>query len=191
VAYKANVLPSAGKVNRNRQLLQYNSYRTESKLIKMPNVHLDPISWKILAELQADARLSFAEIGRRVGLSTPAAAERVRRLEDSGVIEGYEARLNPARIGLAVAAFIRVRLTGSETLAKKLTAAAGLMPEVLECHRCTGDESFILKVRVQSVDHLQKLIDKLTPFGMTSTSLILSSPVEKTRPSALDWAQQF
>jgi Lrp/AsnC family leucine-responsive transcriptional regulator len=156
----------------------------------MPNIQLDAISWRILTELQADARVSFAEIGRRVGLSTPAAAERVRRLEDSGVIEGYEARVNPARIGLTVAAFIRVRLTGSESLAKKLTAAAGQMPEVLECHRCTGDESFILKVRVRSVDHLQKLIDKLTPFGMTSTSLILSSPVDRARPLAADWAKQ-
>jgi Lrp/AsnC family transcriptional regulator, leucine-responsive regulatory protein len=155
----------------------------------MVHVQLDPLAWKILAELQADARLSYSELGRRVGLSTPAAAERVRRLEDSGVIEGYEARVNPARLGLAVAAFIRIRLTGSESLARKLTAAAGQMPEVLECHRCTGDESFILKVRVESVDDLQKLIDKLTPFGMTSTSLILSSPVERARPLAADWSK--
>jgi Lrp/AsnC family transcriptional regulator, leucine-responsive regulatory protein len=155
----------------------------------MVHVQLDPTAWKILSELQADARLSYSELGRRVGLSTPAVAERVRRLEDSGVIEGYEARVNPARLGLAVAAFIRIRLTGSESLARKLTAAAGQMPEVLECHRCTGDESFILKVRVESVDDLQKLIDKLTPFGMTSTSLILSSPVERARPLAADWAK--
>jgi Lrp/AsnC family transcriptional regulator, leucine-responsive regulatory protein len=155
----------------------------------MVHVQLDLLAWKILAELQADARLSYSELGRRVGLSTPAAAERVRRLEDSGVIEGYEARVNPARLGLAVAAFIRIRLSGSESLARKLTAAAGQMPEVLECHRCTGDESFILKVRVESVDDLQKLIDKLTPFGMTSTSLILSSPVERARPLAADWSK--
>jgi Lrp/AsnC family transcriptional regulator, leucine-responsive regulatory protein len=156
----------------------------------MINNQLDAISWKILAELQANARLSFAELGRRVGLSTPAAAERVRRLEDSGVIEGYEARVNPGQIGLPVSAFIRIRLTGSESLARRLTARADQMPEVLECHRCTGDESFILKVRVASVDHLQKLIDLLTPFGMTSTSLILSSPVERARPSAADWSKR-
>ena len=142
----------------------------------------DPISWNILAELQADARLSYAEIGRRVGLSTPAAAERVRRLEESGVIEGYEARINPDRIGLTVAAFIRIRLSGSETLAKRLAELAAQTPEILECHRCTGDESFVLKVRVGSVEHLEKLIDRLTQFGMTSTSLILSSPVERTQP---------
>jgi Lrp/AsnC family transcriptional regulator, leucine-responsive regulatory protein len=145
----------------------------------MLKTQLDPLSWKILKELQRDARLSFAELGRRVGLSTPAAAERVRRLEESGVIRGYEAQIDPARIGLAVAAFVRIRVTGSEALAKKLTRTAEEMAEVLECHRCTGDESFILKVRVESVAHLEKLIDRLTPYGMTSTSLILSSPVER------------
>jgi Lrp/AsnC family transcriptional regulator, leucine-responsive regulatory protein len=150
---------------------------------------LDPTSWKILAELQKDARLSYAEVGRRVGLSTPAAAERVRRLEADGTIEGYEARINPSRIGLAVAAFVRVRVSGSESLAKRLTALAHQMPEILECHRCTGDESFILKVRVESVDHLEKLIDRLTPFGMTSTSLILSSPVERARPSVAEYSR--
>src|ERR1035438_2381495 len=145
---------------------------------------LDPLAWKILAELQNDARLSYAEVGRRVGLSTPAAAARVRQLEGDGVIEGYEARINAARIGLAVGAFIRIRLSGSDSLARRLTALAQQMAEVLECHRCTGDESFILKVRVESVAHLEKLIDRFTPFGMTSTSLILSSPVERGRPSA-------
>jgi Lrp/AsnC family leucine-responsive transcriptional regulator len=149
--------------------------------------HLDPISWKVLAELQRDARLSYAEVGRRVGLSTPAAAERVRRLESGGVIEGYQARINPARIGLRVGAFIRVRLSGSESLAKRLTALASQVPEVLECHRCTGEESFILKVRVESVEHLEKLIDRFTPFGMTSTSLILSSPVERSGPFAMEY----
>lgn len=148
----------------------------------MLNTQLDPISWRILAELQADARLSYAEVGRRVGLSTPAAAERVRRLEESGIITGYTARINPERIGLTVGAFIRVRLSGSEAQAKKLTALAGELAEVLECHRCTGDESFIFKVLVGSVGELQKLIDRLTPFGMTSTSLILSSPVQRIVP---------
>ena len=145
---------------------------------------LDPLSWKILVELQADARLSYAELGRRVGLSTPGAAERVRKLESAGVIQGYTAMIDLAKIGLGIAAFIRIRLTGGESLARKLTAAAEKMPEILECHRCTGDESFILKVRVESIQHLQRLIDTLTPYGMTSTSLILSSPVEHARPVA-------
>lgn len=145
----------------------------------MPNYLLDPKALRILGELQRDARLPFAELGRRVGLSTPAAAERVRRLEESGVIEGYEARINPRALGLEVTAFVRIRVTGAETLARKLSKLAGELPEVLECHRCTGDESFILKVRVASVAHLERLIDRLTPFGMTSTALVLSSPVER------------
>lgn len=141
---------------------------------------IDAPSWRILAELQADARLSFSELGRRVGLSTPAAAERVRRLQDQGVIRGYAAVVDPLAAGLAVGAFIRIRLTGPETLARKLTAALEKMPEVFECHRCTGDESFLLKVRVASVSQLENLIDKLSPFGATTTSLILSSPIERT-----------
>ncbi len=145
----------------------------------MPNYLLDPKALRILAELQRDARLPFAELGRRVGLSTPAAAERVRRLEESGVIEGYEARINPRALGLEVTAFVRIRVTGAETLARKLSKLAGELSEVLECHRCTGDESFILKVSVASVAHLERLIDRLTPFGMTSTALVLSSPVER------------
>lgn len=145
----------------------------------MPNDLLDRRSRRILKELQADGRLSFAELGRRIGLSTPATAERVRRLEEAGVIEGYEARINPRALGLDVTAFVRVRVTGAETLARRLTKLASESPEVLECHRCTGDESFILKVRVGSVGELERLIDRLTPFGMTSTSLVLSSPVER------------
>lgn len=145
----------------------------------MPYNLSDKRTRRILKELQADGRLSFAELGRRAGLSTPAAAERVRRLEEAGVIEGYEARINPRALGLDVTAFVRVRVTGAETLARRLTKLASESPEVLECHRCTGDESFILKVRVESVRHLERLIDRLTPFGMTSTALVLSSPVER------------
>lgn len=145
----------------------------------MPNIVLDELSLKILAELQRDARLSFAELGRRVGLSTPATAERVRRLEESGVIRGYEARIDAKALGKEVTAFVRMRLSGAETLARRLTKLASEWDEVLECHRCTGDESFILKVRVESVAQLEKLIDRLTPYGMTSTALVLSSPVER------------
>lgn len=144
-----------------------------------PLSQMDQMDWRILSELQADARLSYSELGRRIGLSTPAAAERVRRLEDWGVIRGYSAAVDPERVGLAVGAFIRIRLAGPESLAKKLTAELDKMPEVLECHRCTGDESFILKVRVASVGRLESLIDRLSQFGATSTSLILSSPVER------------
>jgi len=139
----------------------------------------DPLSRRILAELQKDARLSCRELARRVGLSAPATAERVRRLESAGVIQGYHARVDPRAAGLAVLAFIRIRLAGTEAAARRLVKLCTSLPEVQECHRCTGEESFLLKVRVASVAHLEKLIDRLTQFGMTSTSLVLSSPVER------------
>lgn len=138
---------------------------------------MDTTDWRILEQLQQDARLSFAELGRRIGMSTPAVAERVRRLEDAGIIEGYTARVNPEKAGFPIGAHIRVRLSGSESQARRLIALAAQTPQIIECHRCTGEESFALQIRVRTVEELEKLIDRLTPFGMTSTSLILSAPL--------------
>jgi Lrp/AsnC family leucine-responsive transcriptional regulator len=136
---------------------------------------LDAVGWKILRELQLDARLSFAELGRRVGLSTPAVAERVRNLESAGIISGYRAELDLRKVGLPILAMIRLSAVGD--VLPRITAVARGMPEVLECHRGTGADSFIMKVAVSSVEHLEALIDRLTPFGTTSTSIVLSSPV--------------
>ncbi len=138
---------------------------------------LDPMSWKILKELQLDARLSYSELGRRVGLSTPAVAERVRNLESAGVIAGYRTEIDLTKVGLPILAHIRINAVG-DVLAR-ITTAVQAMPEVLECHRGTGADSFIMKVSVASVEHLEALIDKLTPFGTTSTSIVLSSPVSR------------
>ncbi len=138
---------------------------------------LDAKGWQILRELQLDGRLSFAELGRRIGLSTPAVAERVRNLEAAGIIAGYRAELSLEKVGLPILAVIRMSAVG-DVLAR-ITAAVRAMPEVLECHRATGADSFIMKVAVGSVEHLEALIDRLTPFGTTSTSIILSSPVTR------------
>lgn len=138
---------------------------------------LDALGWSLLRELQLDARLSFAELGRRVGLSTPAVAERVRNLEASGVISGYRAELDLKKLGLPILAMIRISAVGD--VLPRITAVVRAMPEVLECHRGTGADSFIMKVAVASVAHLETLIDRLTPFGTTSTSIVLSSPVER------------
>jgi Lrp/AsnC family transcriptional regulator, leucine-responsive regulatory protein len=138
---------------------------------------LDEIGWKILQELQENARLSFAELGRRVGLSIPAVTERVRRMEDAGIITGYHADIDPEKVGLPITAFIRMNIMGDVT--PRLTALLKELPEVSECHRGTGGDSFILKVNVSSVHHLEKLIDQLLPFGTTTTSIVLSSPVAK------------
>lgn len=148
---------------------------------------LDPLGWKLLAELQTDARVSFAELGRRVGLSTPAVAERVRRMEDEGIIRAYRAEINPASVGLPITAFIRMGIVGN--VLAKLTERVHSMPEIVECHRGTGEDSFILKVNVVSVEHMKDVIDRLTPFGTTSTSLVLESLIERNvlSPGNLDW----
>ena len=138
---------------------------------------LDKTGWHILEELQKNGRLSFAELGRRVGLTLPAAAERVRKMEDAGIITGFRAEVDPAKIGLPIAALIRISVVGD--VFARLAQAVREMPEVLECHRGTGADSFTLKVAVESVQHLERLIDKLTPFGTTSTSIILSTLVGK------------
>lgn len=138
---------------------------------------LDATGWRLLQELQEDARLSFAELGRRVGLSTPAVAERVRNLEAAGLVRGYRAEIDLAKLGLPILAFVRMSVVGD--VLSRITAVAQELPEVLECHRGTGDDSFVMKVAVASVEHLEHLIDRLTPFGTTSTSIVLSSPVPR------------
>lgn len=137
---------------------------------------IDAIDWKILKELQTNARISFAELGRRVGLTTPAVIERVRKLEDAGIINGYRAEIDAGKVGLPITAFIRMSITGVDY--SHIIEVAEDSPEVLECHRGTGGDSFIMKVAVASVQHLQNLIDKLTPYGITTTSIVLSSPVK-------------
>lgn len=138
---------------------------------------LDDIGWHILRELQLNARISFAELGRRVGLSIPAVTERVRKMEDAGIIAGYHADINPGMVGYPITAFIRMNISGD--VSARITALMEHMTEVFECHRGTGGDSFIMKVRVSSVAHLESVIEKLLPFGTTTTSIVLSSPVTK------------
>ena len=137
---------------------------------------IDEIDWKIIKELQLNARISFAELGRRIGLTTPAMIERVRKLEDAQIITGYRAEVDAAKVGLPVMAFIRMSISGVDY--SKIIEVARDSKEVLECHRGTGGDSFILKVAVSDVEHLQTLIDRLTPYGITTTSIVLSSPVK-------------
>ena len=134
---------------------------------------LDDIGWKILGELQQNARVHFAELGRIVGLSTPAVTERVHKMEEAGIIIGYRTHLDPAKVGLAILAFVHVKV-GGENLAYFMRLAA-THPEVLECHRVTGEESFLLKVAVADVAHLERLLDALMPYVATTTSMVLST----------------
>ena len=137
---------------------------------------IDSIDWKILKELQENARISFAELGRRVGLTTPAVIERIRKMEDSKIINGYRVEIDTAKVGLPITAFIRMSISGVDY--SKIIEAVVNSKEVLECHRGTGNDSFIMKVAVSDVEHLQSLIDKLVPYGITTTSIVLSSPVK-------------
>lgn len=136
---------------------------------------LDEIGWKILEEMQRNARISFSELGRRVGLSVPAVTERIRKMEDVGIITGYHAEVNAEKVGFPIIAFIRMSVTGD--VSTKIISLIETMPEVIECHKGTGGDSFIIKIRVTSVHHLEKVIEKLLPYGSTSTSIVLSSPV--------------
>ncbi|HEX6497233.1 MAG TPA: Lrp/AsnC family transcriptional regulator [Acidobacteriaceae bacterium] len=143
------------------------------------SVQLDRISWRIIEELQQNARISWAELGRRVGLTTPAVAERVHRLESFGVIQGYRTEINLERLGLPILIFVRLSMSGPEALVRAFQQQVNNWDEVLECHRVTGSESFILKARVVSMAHLEHFIDKLGHYGSTSTTTVLSSPVEQ------------
>ena len=138
---------------------------------------IDEIDRRILLELQTDARTSYAELGRQVGLTTPAVIERVRKLEDSGVIIGYRAEIDTTKVGRPIMAFVRMSITGVDY--SHIIDVAQKSNEVLECHRGTGGDSFIMKVAVASVEHLQEIIDKLTPYGITTTAIVLSSPVKR------------
>lgn len=150
------------------------SHRTD------PNVfELDSISWKILEALQQNARLSFAELGRKVNLSTPAVAERVHRLEEAGIISGYYATLNLARIGLPMRVLVRLTIPGGDAPIIRAIHAIKDLPEIHRCHRITGSESFVIEANVVSVSHLEALIDRLSAYGATATSTILSSPIER------------
>jgi len=136
---------------------------------------LDAKDCDILTRLQANARVTFAELGRQVGLSTPAVIERVRQLEENKVILGYHAQINPAAVGLPVAAMVRITIDG--TRLKQFGELARQIPEVLECHRVTGNESYIVQVAVRDTQHLEEVIDSMMPYVSTNTSLVLASPV--------------
>ena len=136
---------------------------------------MDQTDRRIVEELQREGRLSFTELGRRVALTAPAVADRVRRLEESGVITAFRAAVDPAALGYPVTAFVRWTAAGPDCAS--LGEVAKKIPEIVECHRITGETSYILKVVARSVGHLEELIDRLMPYGSTITSIVLSSPV--------------
>ena len=154
----------------------------ENRLFTYAPCHevLDPVNRRLLEELQSDPRLTMSELGRRIGMSSPAVTERVRRLEEAGVIRGYRLELNPAALGLPVAAYIRIRPNPGQL--PKVIELAQQIPEVVECHRVTGEDCFILKVHIPAIDQLDQLLDRFLMYGSTTTSIIQSSPVPPRQP---------
>ena len=138
---------------------------------------LDDINRRLLDELQRDGRVAFAELGRRVGLSAPAVAERVGRLEREGVITGYRAEVDPRAIGYTLAAVVRIRPFARQI--HKIPEIAAQTPEIVECERITGKDCFLLRLHVRAIDDLEEVLDNFTPFGQTTTSIVHSSPVPR------------
>jgi Lrp/AsnC family leucine-responsive transcriptional regulator len=138
---------------------------------------LDATNVRLLAELQADARVSLAELGRRVGLSSPAVAERLRRLEDEGVITAYRAEVDPRRLGYSLGVVIRIR--PAPRLLSDVAELARQTPEIVECHRVTGDDCYVMTAYVRDVEHLEAIIDEFAAYGQTTTSIMQSSPVPR------------
>jgi Lrp/AsnC family leucine-responsive transcriptional regulator len=136
---------------------------------------LDPINRRLLQELQADARVTMAELGRRINLSAPAVAERVLRLERGGVITGYRAEIDPKAIGYPIGAVVRVRPTTRHL--QKIPELAKEIPEVVDCHRITGEDCFFIRLHLRSMDDLEGILDRFLVLGQTTTSIIHSSPV--------------
>ncbi len=137
---------------------------------------LDDTDWRILSELQKNARLSYAALARKVNLSRPAVAERMRRLESLGVITGYRAEVNLAHLGYGINAFVRIT---TQRPTRDLLEVVRTTPEVLEVHRGTGADSYILRVATPSLWQLERVLDKFMPFGPTTASVVLSSVLTK------------
>ena len=137
---------------------------------------LDRIGLEILSALQEDGRNTFSELGKRVGLSSPAISERVRRMEEAGIIKGYRAIVDPEKMGYPITA--AVRLSASRERQEDLLAFLKSRKEVLSCERVTGADSFLLTVIVTNVSHLESLLDLLSKFGQPVTSIVLSVPVD-------------
>jgi Lrp/AsnC family leucine-responsive transcriptional regulator len=136
---------------------------------------LDDVNRRLLAELHADPRTTMSALARRVGMSAPAVTERVQRLERAGVITGYRMDVDPAALGLPVAAYVRIRPTAGQL--PRIAELAASIPTVTECHRITGEDCFLLKVHAAAIADLEETLDRFLLFGQTVSSIVVTSPV--------------
>jgi len=141
---------------------------------------LDPIDHKIIAALSADGRISFAELGRRTNLSSPAVAERVKRLEQAGVITGYRAEIDPRALGYQLTAIVRVKPAVRQLT--KIAELAAQIPQVEECLRITGEDCFYIKLHLGSIEELPSVLDRFLLYGETTTSIVNATPVARRDP---------
>jgi Lrp/AsnC family transcriptional regulator, leucine-responsive regulatory protein len=141
---------------------------------------IDATDRKIISELTTDGRVSFAELGRRVSLSSPAVAERVQRLERAGVITGYRAEIDPRTLGFQLTAIVRIKPAPGQL--PRIPELAAQIPEIGECHRITGEDCFYLKIHLRSIDELSAVLDRFLIYGETTTSLINASPIPRRDP---------
>lgn len=137
---------------------------------------MDKLNWSILAMLQENARFSYVEIGKEIGLSAPAVAERIQKMEEKGLIEAYLTKINLKAVGLPLTAFVSLKIFAGKL--EEFLKLVPTLPEIFECHRVTGNECLIMKAALTSPIHLEALINKLMEFGDPTTSTILSSPVK-------------
>ena len=142
---------------------------------KIPEPLRDARNVKLLRLLREDPRISISALARRIGMSAPAVRERIQRLEDSGVIQATRMELDPKALGYPIAAYVRVRPMPGKL--PKIAELARKMPQVTECHRITGEDCFIMKIHLEELDALDRVLDRFLAFGQTTTSLIQSSPV--------------
>jgi Lrp/AsnC family transcriptional regulator, leucine-responsive regulatory protein len=158
---------------KNRRLARPESYDQADRLF-------DEVNLQLLTELQANPRLSMAELARRVAMSAPAVTERVQRLERAGVIKGYRMQTDPAALGLPVTAFARIRpMPGS---LPKVAELAAEIPWVTECYRITGEDCFLVKLHARAIDELEEILDRFLTYANTTTSIVVSTPVEQRNP---------
>ena len=145
---------------------------------EMPEALMDAIDRRIVAEMQAAPRLRVAELARRIGLSGPAAADRLRRLEESGTLT-YRAEVTPRALGYTICAIVRISPTGGGL--RLIPGIAAEIPNVTECYRITGEDCYFMKLYLRSIDDLEPVLDLFTPHGRTTTSIVHSIPV-RPRP---------
>ncbi|MGF1553596.1 MAG: Lrp/AsnC family transcriptional regulator [Paracoccaceae bacterium] len=141
---------------------------------------LDEIDETILTTLVADGRITTAELARKAGLSAPSVAERVRRMEEAGIITGYGATLSAEAIGLPIAVWLRIRPVPGEM--QRVAEIIRAIPEITQCDRVTGEDCFLARASLASIADMERVIDLIVPYAMTNTSIIQSSPVERRMP---------